>query len=313
MRPINEGYLAFMNTPSDLSKLISSGIRERLASQGFEVVIPYGVLCKKTVIVWNIDPEIFKADIQLLINEITKCNPGLEITELSKFNNARNIKFVCKETHMADRCLSNGIRLLHMSYPPRMLSAQKPKPTAARQVKFCYRCYSINTHSAKNCDKSQDYIICSICSSKEHTWRNCNSTSKRCINCTGDHNTISSHCPKVKRANGEHNSRSDNKASSNVQHTSHPAQTYASTLRKSTSVSTRNDQCTQEESFKGFMSLLYASHHNKAVPGTFHQILSYLLNINKLPSFELGNVPALAPINPPYVPCIIQLTPYAAL
>ena len=46
------------------------------------------------------------------------------------------------------------------------------------------------------------------------------------------------------------------------------------------------------------MSLLYASHHNKAIPGKFHQILIYLLKINKLPSFELGNVPALAPINP---------------
>ena len=70
LKPINEGYLAFMNSPSDLSKLISSDIRERLASQGFEVVIPYNVLCKKTVIVWNIDPEIFKADNQLLIREI---------------------------------------------------------------------------------------------------------------------------------------------------------------------------------------------------------------------------------------------------
>ena len=152
---------------------------------------------------------------------------------------------------MADRCLTNGIRLFHMSYPPRMLSAQRPKPTVARKVNFCYRCYSINTHSAKNCDKSQNYTNCSICSSKEYTWRNCNSNVEKCISCTGDHNTISSHCPEVKRANVEHNSRSDNRLSSNVQHTSHPAQTYASSLRKLTAVNTRNDQYTQEESFRG--------------------------------------------------------------
>jgi len=194
----------------------------------------------------------------------------------------------------AERCLSSGIRLFHMIYLPGMLSAQKPKPTDARKVNFCYRCHSINTHSAKNCANPNTTHFYSICSSKQHTWRNCNSTFKRCVNCTGDHSTISNHYPEVKRANDEHNSRSENRTSSNVHHTSQPAQTYASTLRRSTSFSTTNDHCTQVESFKGYMSLLYASHLNKAIPGTFHQILNYLLKINKLPNVELGNVPALA-------------------
>ena len=53
-----------------------------------------------------------------------------------------------------------------------------------------------------------------------------------------------------------------------------------------------------EDSFKGYMCLLYASQHNQSFPGTFQDVFQSLLKINNPPDFLLSDAPALAPINP---------------
>ncbi|MPC68166.1 hypothetical protein E2C01_062363 [Portunus trituberculatus] len=38
------------------------------------------------------------------------------------------------------------------------------------------------------------------CGSDEHTWKDCTSTKKKCINCGDDHGTSANKCPKRKEA-----------------------------------------------------------------------------------------------------------------
>ena len=121
----------------------------------------------------------------LMLQEQMSCNAGLEIIQLTKFTNARNFKFVCKEAYMANNCLNHGIRMFDMSFPARMLSAQKPKVINLQRPTFCFRCYAINDHSVRDCPKPPEFTICSECSSTNHSWQNCTSTTKKCLNCSG--------------------------------------------------------------------------------------------------------------------------------
>ena len=51
-----------------------------------------------------------------------------------------------------------------------------------------------------NCSKERNYVICSNCSSNTHTWRNCNSDVKQCVNCGENHSCLSYVCPRRKEA-----------------------------------------------------------------------------------------------------------------
>ena len=110
------------------------------------------------------------------------------------------LKFKCKEVYMANNCLNHGIRMFDMSFPARMLSAQKPKGNNLQRSSFCYRYYDINYHSVRDCPKLPEFTICSECSSTNHNWRNCTSTTKKCLTCSGEHRTMSNTCPSVKEA-----------------------------------------------------------------------------------------------------------------
>ena len=317
LKPINEGFLAFLNSDEDLNRIVKSEITERFKDNGFEVVIPYTLLCKKTVIAWNIDAEIFKINEDEMLQELMSCNAGLEIIQLTKFNNARNFKFVCKEAYMANNCLNHGIRMFDMSFPARMLSAQKPKGNNLQRPTFCFRCYAINDHSVRDCPKPPEFTICSECSSTNHSWQNCTSTTKKCLNCSGEHRTMSNTCPSVKEASTKKTMQNNNisqassssySGSSNRAHTeptrnssSHigsSSRSYADATRQSSILSSAANYISYKDSFKGYMCLLYASQHNQSIPGTFQDVFHYLLKINSLPDFVLGDAPALAPINP---------------
>ena len=58
-----------------------------------------------------------------------------------------------------------------------------------KEIKYCYRCYAVNTHIANKCSKPPDYKICSKCSSTDHIWSNCTSSVVKCINCGRHHIT----------------------------------------------------------------------------------------------------------------------------
>ena len=117
LKPIYEGFLAFLNNDEELNRIVKSEITERFKDNGFEFVIPYTLLCKKIVIARNIDAEILKLNENGMLQEVMSCNAGPEIFQLTEFNNARNFKFVCKEVHMANNCLNHGIQIFDMGFP----------------------------------------------------------------------------------------------------------------------------------------------------------------------------------------------------
>lgn len=67
-------------------------------------------------------------------------------------------------------------------------------------IKTCFRSYYIEDDATKECPQSSKHKICSECAQLGHTWRECNSEVKECLNCDGNHRTISMKCTKKKDA-----------------------------------------------------------------------------------------------------------------
>ena len=97
---------------------------------------------------------------------------------------------------MANQCHGHGVLMYRFSYLPRMISLHH-KTFVSNMKKFCFQFYAYQDHLLITLAKLCDYKIWSECSSSNHNWRNCQSLIKKCTNCSGDHKTMSSQCPRV--------------------------------------------------------------------------------------------------------------------
>ena len=140
LKPISERFLPFLNSDDGLNRIFKSETTESFKNNDFKVAIPSTLLCKKTVIAWNIDAVIFKINKDDMLLELKSYNAGPKFIQITKFNNARNFKCVYKEVYMANNYLNHGIRMFGMSFPARMMSARKPKGNNLQRCNFRFRC-----------------------------------------------------------------------------------------------------------------------------------------------------------------------------
>lgn len=150
-------------------------------------------------------------------------------------------------------------------------------------MKICYRCYKYDDHKTAQCPQEREYKICSHCASNEHTFGDCKSSIKLCLNCNGEYSTLSFSCPY--RKNIIKNMKARNSASTS---------TYASAAAKQSpqgvvSSLVQNDSIVAA-SVKSFMCMVLAGAKNIEKPGSFGAVLDELLEVNKIPALKLGNV-----------------------
>ena len=109
-----------------------------------------------------------------------------------KLKKLNGLKVVFTSSNMTSVATERGLSIFQLHIP-----SQAIKKDEYVSTKVCYICYQLNSHISSDCPKrDQGYKICSNCSSTDHTWRDCNSDIKKCINCQGDHNTMAPSCPK---------------------------------------------------------------------------------------------------------------------
>ena len=72
------------------------------------------------------------------------------------------------------------------------------KTSESSMTKLCLRCHAYNDKLTLISTKPRDYDICSECSSRNHIWRNYQSTAEMCFNWHGDHRTVSNQCSSLK-------------------------------------------------------------------------------------------------------------------
>ena len=100
------------------------------------------------------------------------------------------MKIVCKDQKTTKEIASKGITIFNQRFSSKYLERE-----IFVNCNPCMRCFKYG-HYKNKCNRSQDYAICSICSIEGHTFRQCNqSTPPKCINCKGQHKTLSFSCP----------------------------------------------------------------------------------------------------------------------
>ena len=157
-------------------------------------VVPPAEKAKRSIICTNVEELIFENSEEEIAEEIQISNTWAEIQKVTKFpprgrNNIMKIEFT--DHSMAERAKDHGLLMFYIS-----IANHQIKRESYIEIKNCYKCYTIEDHDTQD----NTYKICSECSALDHTWKECKSTQKQCVNCGGQHRTPAMKCPIRKQA-----------------------------------------------------------------------------------------------------------------
>jgi hypothetical protein len=283
-----DGFSVVCNSPADADTIFSDKCSHSLQSQNFDPVLPAELKSKRTIILKRLDISLYNCENALLVEEIESANSWLTVKELYKFTKSKTIKLLCANQDMATKALEHGILAFNLSIPPRDISEDK-----FIKITTCYKCYALNDHLVQDCPKGQHYKICSMCSSTEHTFKECKADTKCCLLCGGDHCAMAFSCPKRK----EITLRDRQSSAMSIP--------FSSVAKIGTSVPLPSGgACVADATksiIKSTMCLLVAGMKNVESPGSFECILNSLLIVNDLPEFKFGDV------QPPNITTITNL------
>lgn len=190
------------------------------------------------------------------------------------------LKIEFADADMASKAASDGLRLFNMS----IASHQVTKETYV-QLNTCMKCYAIEEHTTSSCPLPEEQRRCSECAGKDHTWRECRSGVKKCLNCQGAHRTLAMTCKLRKDA-----LRKKQQGNQDTQRT----KAYAAAA--STTTTTINQDPAQLRLLNStiptiWFSYFYALTMDAVNPGTFQNILNNTLAANNLPPMTVPQAP----------------------
>lgn len=287
-----DGYIVITATDKEVDKILEPAVTQNLKTQGFTPILPQEVKSRRTIICYMVEQTAFENTENDIADEIEYKQDWAKIQSTYKFPNSRNmLKVQFESVSMADKAANQGLRLFHVSIAPHQISKER-----YINIPYCMKCYAIDDHATNQCPKPQGYQICSECSSQNHTWRNCRTEEKKCINCGGAHRTLAYKCPKRKEKGKEKQQEAKQKASQSYSQTLAPP-TNAPTF-PSLAATIGNNQISK-------MMLCYVHAHamNTVHPGTFQKTLIDSLKENNLPTVILQSH------NPPSQQIIQNLMP----
>ena len=183
-------FMIYCNSSADVDLVFQEACMFALDALGCIPVLPPELKAKRTVILKSLDTYIYDLPLAEIVFELNKNNENLHVVDAYKFPNSRTVKITFSNENMASTCLENGLNIFIIHLSPNMMQREE-----FIQIPTCYRCFSLNTHSSNECKKETDYVICSKCAVIGHDSRYCSSNEFKCINCEGNHSTLSLSCP----------------------------------------------------------------------------------------------------------------------
>jgi len=175
---------------SDMDKLFSTKCISDLANIDCSPVLPPRLKALRTILVHNVEPIIYHHSVDEIKLELERTNNYTKVDDIYKFEKSKLLKITFSDQQTATRTTEQGIYLFDLHVPPTYISRDM-----FFEVAVCYRCYKLDSHVAKDCDLNDDYLICSLCSEHGHLFKNCKNPIRKCINCEGNHSTLSLSCP----------------------------------------------------------------------------------------------------------------------
>lgn len=198
------------------------------------------------------------------------------IIQVHKFPSGRIIKITFSDSQQAKKAQEAGIKLFSMKIP-----SYNVKQDQYYHVNVCLRCYELESHNTYQCPRDKNYQICSECSEEGHTYRTCRAVNKKCVNCNGEHGSMSMKCPKKKEIiNSKRNEAENN--------------TYAGIAGKSTTINLGKQNIPPIDNqihTKIYTLMLNAHFLNVANPGSYEEELNKALKANNFPTVKIPTVP----------------------
>ena len=142
-------------------------------------------------------------------------------------------------------------------------------------------------HFTSQCPKPKDHKVFSECSVTTHSWIECTSTSKKCLNCRKDHSTLTAKCSERKDIIKQKRANNQNPKTFYSQATKTQPQSYYSTAIP--------NNCNGDNA-KIFTCIMHGHLQNIAEPCIYNTELNKLLTMNNLPNIDESSNPSPAQI-----------------
>ena len=179
-RPNTSGVICIFRNAEDADKFRAA--KKQLVKKGFALPASPEDRARRTVFARQLDSRVGSMLPADLITDIEQKNPGIKISELFKIKDYTHVVKITTQTiQMAERLEKEGFLAGTFAIAPRQVEREM-----FQHVKMCFHCYQLETHQSKNCPR-KDKKVCSECSGTDHTFKDCTSAVKKCLNCHGPH------------------------------------------------------------------------------------------------------------------------------
>lgn len=188
-----QGYVAICQNEKDVDEVLTEKGTKALADINLEAKIPAQIATQRSIICRKLDQCVggrTSADIK---DEVERNQTWAKVREVIKFGKYTHVmKITFETTEMAQRAL-DGLHLFNM-----VITTSQIERETFTNIQMCFTCYKMEEHQTKDCPQ-KNTLLCSECSETGHRYNTCTKGKKLCLNCEGEHRTMSMSCPMKKQ------------------------------------------------------------------------------------------------------------------
>lgn len=291
----NDGYKAVCRNDDEADKLLNRVAVDLFDREGLSVVMPPEMVAKRSIIARGIDNHIGQATANEILENMKYHNEWMNIEEIIKFKDYSHVfKVRFAETSMADKAARDGFLIGNMSVTPKQIEREE-----FIRVQTCFSCYRYEQHQTRDCPENNDKV-CSECSARGHTFRECNATHKKCINCTRQgkqetgHRTLAMACP-IKKEIINAIRETQKKTTENKEQAKY-ATIVKNTVKEIQGETTTHIHLNETTHFKLLACIMHSHVLNLQTPGSYNIELNKMLKANNLPQMKFPSNPDSAKV-----------------
>lgn len=276
--PVSDGFVVLTESDGELDKLFNNKTDKELDHNQFTPLIPPELKAHRSILIFKIDEHIYGHTEEDIQEELIAQNGWiLDIANTDKFAKGKGLKITFHDSATAKKAQEKGLLAFSMRIPPYNIEQDKH-----HNITTCLRCYAMEDHYTSQCNKSKDYKICSECSGEGHTWRECQSGTKCCLTCEGEHSTLAMRCPKRKEI--IKNKRKQEKEG---------VTSYTGAVKKNMNFAAMTQQSQPSPNTHNtiYQCMLHAHFVNAGTHGEYERVLNNLFTDNNLPTIKISETP----------------------
>lgn len=281
--PVNDGFIVLTSGDNELDKIFNNTTDKLLEENDFTPQIPPELSANRSVLLFKVDNHIFGNSERDIKTEIETRNDWVgKVTRVYKFPKGNIMKITFNEAQKAKKALDIGLKMFSMK-----VAKYDIRQDTHINILTCLKCYKMEDHTTGQCNHDQTYKICSECSSRDHTWRDCPGGAKKCLSCGGPHSTLAMRCPKRKEIITQKRKEEKERDS----------ETYTNIVKRNTAqvqvIHPQPITTTGSDSSHStiYQAMLHSHFSNIGNPGSYANTFNNLMKAHNLPTLNIQEDP----------------------